>query len=146
MKPSRSGRKVENPQKTIFYLWGQKSRYFSKNKTPLQNHILSTPGWLYVYIYTVCTDMYIHVCIYVCIYIYMYVHVISGTQASSKAPNCDRFLPQQHHDSYPKAPINPSCPRADERKPYDQLRADVVVLQVVRVVFGLLTFPSDVGL
>ena len=47
MKPSRSGQKVENPQKSIFYLWGQKSRYFSKNKTPFKNHILSTPGWLY---------------------------------------------------------------------------------------------------
>ena len=31
--------------------------------------------------------------IYVCMYIYVYVHVISGTQALSKAPNCNLFSP-----------------------------------------------------
>ena len=83
----------------------------------------------YVYIY-ICMSVCRYVCMYVCIYICMYISY-QEPKLYARPVNAISFT-QPHYDSYPKDPIRPSFPRVDERKPYDPLRADVVVLQVVR--------------
>ena len=57
MKPSWSGQKVENT-KNIFVILFLRSEaaVFLKTKTSFKNHILSTPGWLSLYI-----CIYIHI-------------------------------------------------------------------------------------
>ena len=72
--------------------------------------------------------MYIYTYMYRYIYMYVYVHIIPGT------PNSTMIL-------IPRIAIGPSFPRADERIPYDQLRADLAVLQVVRRIFWPVPFP-----
>ena len=66
----------------------------------------------------ICINLYVqmYLYIYVCVYIFMYVHIIAGTQALSKTPNCDLFLPQQHLIIILRTRISPSFPRADERQ------------------------------
>ena len=53
---------VENPQKSIFF---KNHGIFQKIKTPFKNHILSTPGWLCIYICArMCVCMHTHVCMH----------------------------------------------------------------------------------
>ena len=68
MKPSRRGQKVETLQKSIFYLWGQKSQYFEKITPPSKT------------VFYLLQDCYIHIHIHVHIHIH-HVHIHTYTYA-----------------------------------------------------------------